>query len=88
MFTCFDEQYECVKLVCFRKTICFHARLNFEFVTKIDFFDYVNENVLSQYDDEKVLHFVTFYNKNMNSTKCNYKIYDKEPLTIIKCLKH
>ncbi len=29
-----------------------------------------------------------FYSKNMISAECNYKIYDKELLTIIWCLKH
>ena len=68
--------------------IFYHFNRNRDFILKIDFFNYVNENVLSQYDDEKVLHFVTFYNKNINLTKCNYEIYNKELLIIIKCLKY
>ena len=59
-----------------------------KFIFEIDSFDYVNGKVLSQYDDEGVLHSVTFYNKNMISTKCNYEIYDKKLLIIIKCLEH
>ena len=59
-----------------------------EFILEIDSFDYVNEEMLSQYDDENVLYSVTFYNKNMISMKCNYEIYNKELLIIIKCLKH
>ena len=31
---------------------------------------------------------MTFYNKNMISTKCNYEIYNKKLLIIIKCLKY
>ena len=57
-------------------------------ILKIDSFDYVNAEMLSQHDDEEVLHFVVFYSRNMISTKCNYEIYDKELLTIIRCLKH
>ena len=57
-------------------------------ILKIDSFDYVNAKMLSQHDDEEILHFVVFYNRNMISTKCNYEIYDKELLTIIRCLKH
>ena len=67
--------------------ILHHFDRNRDFILKIDFFDYVNEDVLSQYDDEEILHLVTFYNKNMNSTKCNYEIYDKKLLIIIRCLK-
>ena len=59
-----------------------------KFIFEIDLFDYVNEKVLSQYNDEDVLHLIIFYNKNMILTKCNYEIYDKKLLIIIKCLKH
>ena len=57
-------------------------------VLKTDSFDYVNGGVLSQYDDEHVLHSVAFYSKNLLSAECNYEIYDKELLAIIKCLEH
>ena len=59
-----------------------------EAILKTNFSNYVNDEVLSQYDDEDILHSVIFYSKNMISAECNYKIYDKELLTIIRCLKH
>ncbi len=59
-----------------------------EAILETDSSDYVNGEVLSQYDDEDILHPVTFYSKNMVSAECNYEIYDKELLTIIRCLKH
>ncbi len=54
----------------------------------MNFLNYVNDEVLSQYDDEDILHSVIFYNKNMIFAECNYEIYDKELLIIIRCLKH
>ncbi len=54
-----------------------------ETILEIDSFDYVNDEVLSQYDDEEVLHSIIFYSKNMFSAECNYKIYNKEFLIII-----
>ncbi len=57
-------------------------------ILKINFLKYVNDEVLSQYDDEDILHSMIFYSKNMIFAECNYKIYDKELLTIICCLKH
>ncbi len=57
-------------------------------ILKINFSNYVNDEVLSQYDDEDILHSVIFYSKNMIFAECNYKIYDKELLIIIRCLKH
>ncbi len=59
-----------------------------EAILKINFSNYVNDEVLSQYDDEDILHSMIFYSKNMISAECNYEIYDKELLTIIQCLKH
>ena len=55
---------------------------------KIDFSNYVNAKILFQYDDEKVLHFVVFYNWNIIFIKCNYEIYEKKLLIIIRCLEH
>ena len=57
-------------------------------ILKIDVFDYVNNKIFSQYDDEKMFHFVVFFNKNIISAKCNYEIYNKKLLIIICCLKH
>jgi len=59
-----------------------------EAILETDSFDYVNDEVLSQYDDEEVLHSVAFYSKNMSSAECNYEIYDKELLTIIQAFEH
>ena len=55
---------------------------------KTDFLNYVNNEVLSQYDDEDILHLMIFYSKNMIFAECNYEIYDKKLLIIICCLKH
>ena len=57
-------------------------------ILKIDFLDYVNDKILSQYNDESVLHSVIFYNKNLTSTEYNYQIYDKKLFVIIRYLKH
>ncbi|SLM36779.1 reverse transcriptase domain protein [Lasallia pustulata] len=57
-------------------------------ILETDSSDHVNAGVLSQYDDDKVLHPVAFYSKNMVPAECNYEIYDKELLAIIRCLEH
>ncbi len=54
-----------------------------EVILKTNFSNYVNDEVLSQYNDEDILHSMIFYSKNMISAECNYEIYDKELLTII-----
>jgi len=56
-------------------------------VLETDSSDYVNGGVLSQYDDEGNLHPVAFYSKNLLPAECNYEIYDKELLAIVRCLE-
>ncbi len=57
-------------------------------ILKINSFNYVNDEVLSQYNNEGVLHLVTFYSKNMSFVKCNYEIYDEKLLAIIRAFEH
>jgi len=59
-----------------------------ETILEINSFNYVNDEVLSQYDNEEILHSIAFYSKNMFSAECNYEIYDKELLIIIQAFKH
>jgi len=54
-----------------------------DFILETDSFNYVNDKVLFQYDDEKVLHSIAFYSKNMSSAEYNYEIYNKKLLIII-----
>jgi len=66
-----------------KTSILRHFDQTCETILEIDSFNYVNDEVFSQYDDEEVLHSIVFYNKNMFSAECNYEIYDKELLIII-----
>jgi hypothetical protein len=47
-------------------------------------FNFVNVNVLSQMRNDDKFHSITFFSNNLASTKCNYEIYDKKLLVIIK----
>ncbi len=65
-----------------------HFDVKRQAILKIDAFDYVKDDILSQYDDENVLHSIVFYSKSMVSAECNYHIYDKKLLAIIQCFEH
>ncbi len=54
---------------------------------EIDSSDYVSSKVLSQLGDDGLLHPVVFFSKNLNPSECNYEIYDKELLAIIRYFK-
>ncbi len=65
-----------------------HFDVKHQAILKIDAFNYVKDDILSQYDDESVLHSIVFYSKSMILAECNYHIYDKKLLTIIWCFEH
>ena len=56
-------------------------------VIKADLSDYVTEGILSQYNKDGVLYSVIYFLKRLNPAKCNYKIYNKELLAIIRYFK-
>ncbi len=54
---------------------------------EIDSSDYVSVEVLSQPGDDRLLQSIAFFSKNLNPSECNYEIYDKELLAIIRCFE-
>ena len=58
-----------------------------EAILETDASDFVSGGVLSQYDEEGILRPVAFFSKKHSTVKCNYEIYDKELLAIIRYLK-
>ncbi len=54
---------------------------------KINVFDYVVIKIMSQQDDNEQLRSVIYFSFKMLFAKCNYKIYDKKLLAIIKAFE-
>ncbi len=65
-----------------------HFDQNKKAILETDSFNYVNDDILSQYDDEETLHSMIYYSKNLSLAECNYEIYDKKLLAIIRAFKH
>ncbi len=65
-----------------------HFDQNKKTILETDSFNYVNDDILSQYDDEETLHSMIYYSKNLSFAECKYKIYDKKLLIIIHVFKH
>jgi len=53
-------------------------------VIEINALNYVFKDILSQYDENEILHLVAYFSKKHNSIECNYEIYNKK-LMIIVC---
>jgi hypothetical protein len=64
-----------------------HFDLDRVVIVKINAFDYVSNEILSQYDDQKMLHFVVYFFKKHNSVESNYEIYDKKLMIIVRCFE-
>ena len=56
-------------------------------VLETDASDWASGGVLSQYDDNAVLRPVAYFSSKHSAQECNYEIYDKELLAIIKSLE-
>ena len=57
-------------------------------VVETDTLDYINEEILSQYDDKGILRKVAYFSTKHTSAQYNYEIYDKELIALIKVFKH
>ncbi len=51
---------------------------------ELNLFDYVLVKVLFQRKNDDLLKLITYFSKTLFFVKCNYEIYDKKLLTIIK----
>lgn len=49
--------------------------------------DYVSGGILSQYDDDGILHPVAYFSKKHSPAECNYEIYDKELMAIVRAFE-
>jgi hypothetical protein len=60
-----------------------HANFSKPFVLEVDIFDFIVGIILSQFGKDNFFHPIDFHNHNYFPIKINYKIYDKELLTIV-----
>ena len=58
-----------------------------EITVKIDALDYALSRTISQIRDDGKLHLIAFYLRKLTLAELNYKIYNKELLAIVECLK-
>jgi hypothetical protein len=54
---------------------------------KIDSFDYVSIEILSQKENYDLIKSIIYFSKTLFFVECNYEIYDKKLLTIIRCFE-
>jgi hypothetical protein len=79
--------FELLKRTVIEASILTHFDSKKQIYIKSDSSDFVFAEVLSQMKENDELHSVTFFSKNLVSIECNYEIYDKELLTIVRCFE-
>ncbi|KAG9665731.1 hypothetical protein KCU87_g10162, partial [Aureobasidium melanogenum] len=68
-------------------TILRHFDPDRETIVETDASDFVSGGILSQYDNEGVLRPVAFFSKKHSPAECNYEIYDKELMAIVRAFE-
>jgi hypothetical protein len=56
-------------------------------IVETDASDYVSASMLSQYDDNNVLHPMAYFSKKHSPAEWNYDIYDKELMAIVRAFE-
>ena len=64
-----------------------HYNFDLKIVVEIDVSDYVSGEILSQYDQNGVLYSVAYFFKKHSPAECNYEIYNKELMAIVRAFE-
>ncbi|KAH0605690.1 uncharacterized protein H6S33_004912 [Morchella sextelata] len=82
-----EEAFQTLKKMFTTAPILAHFNPDRKIVIETDASDYVSAGILPQRDNEGILHPVAFFSKKHSPAECNYEIYDKELLAIIRCFE-
>src|SRR5205807_7263902 len=64
-----------------------HFDFEKDVVIETDASDFVSAGIMSQRDDEGILHPVAYYSKKHSPAECNYDIYDKELMAVVRAFE-
>jgi hypothetical protein len=78
-----QDSFDQLKLAFSSQPLLRHADSNKAFVVETDASDFAISGILSQLDDNDVLHPVAYFSRKLTSPEANYEIHDKELLAII-----
>ncbi len=81
------QAFELLKRTIIETSILTHLNSKKQIYIESNSFDFVFAKVLSQMRENDELHLVTFFSKNLASIECNYEIYDKKLLVIVRCFE-
>ena len=82
-----NEAFTTLKEAFTRAPILHHFDYEKDITVETDASDYVSAAVLCQPDELGILHPVGFFSKKHSAAECNYEIYDKELLAIVRAFE-
>ncbi len=74
------------KVFTFKIILC-HYNSDHKIVIEINALNYVFKDILFQYNENEILYSVAYFSKKHNSVECNYEIYDKEFMIIVRAFE-
>ena len=78
-----QSAFNALKKAFMSDVILCHYNSDLKIIVKTDASDYMSEGILSQYNENGILHPIAYFFKKHNSAECNYEIYNKELIAII-----
>lgn len=82
-----ENSFNNIKIAFKDGTMLAHFDPQKQTILETDASEYVTAAILSQYDNNNVLRPVAFMSKKMLPAECNYEIFDKELLAIVKAFE-
>ena len=82
-----EKAFRTLKLTFTTTPILQHFNADAKTWIETDAFDYVVTTVLSQREPDENLHSMTYMSKKMSPAECNYEIYDKKLLAIVRAFE-
>jgi hypothetical protein len=83
----YSQSLETLKQAFTTAPILQHFDYDREIIVETDASEYISAGVLSQYDDQGILHPVAFFSKKHTPAECNYEIDDKELMAIVRAFE-
>jgi hypothetical protein len=83
----YSQSFETLKQAFTTAPILRHFDYDHEIIVETDASNYISAGILSQYDDEGLLHPIDFFSKKHTPAECNYDIYDKELMAIVRAFE-
>lgn len=82
-----EEAFSTLKKAFTSQPILSHFDPDRKTVVETDASDYVSGGILSQFDENGSLYPVAYFSKKHSPAECNYEIYDKELMAIVRAFE-